>query len=118
MDTTAYALPLGMVRGYWEFWPWSLLCRRWPLWIHQPPVGQEGLRTENWIVRNVKLDHPGSPKTITALGRQHEREALKDISSADQLGSNQGWTGSRSMSSTNGKAKPDAEKSPEEVAVE
>jgi hypothetical protein len=53
-----------------------------------------------------------------APGCRHEREAPKDGSSADQPGSSQGRTGSRSESSANGEAKSDAEKSPEEVAAE
>jgi hypothetical protein len=43
---------------------------------------------------------------------------LKDISSADESGSNQGQTGPRSETFTNDEAKPGAEKSPEEVAAE
>jgi hypothetical protein len=44
---------------------------------------------------------------------------LKDGSSADGLGGSQGQTGPRSKASANNdKAKPDVEKSPEEVAIE
>jgi hypothetical protein len=43
---------------------------------------------------------------------------LKDISSTDEPGSSQGRTGSRSDTLANDEAKPDAEKSLEEVVVE
>jgi hypothetical protein len=41
-----------------------------------------------------------------------------DESSADQPGSSQGRTGAMSKPLANGEAKPDAEKSPKEMAVE
>jgi hypothetical protein len=73
---------------------------------------------ENQIVQNTKPDHSVSPKAATAPGHRHEQEAPKDRSSADQLGSSHERTGPGSKSSTNGKAKPDARKSQEEVATE
>jgi hypothetical protein len=73
---------------------------------------------ENRIVRNAKLDHLISLKTTAAPSHWHEREALKDGSSTNQLRSSQERTWPGSESSANGKAKPDAEKSPEEVAAE
>jgi hypothetical protein len=73
---------------------------------------------ENRTVWNAKPDHPVSPKTATSPSHRHKREASKDGSSADQPRSSQGRIGPRSESSTDGEAKPDAEKSSEEVAVE
>jgi hypothetical protein len=65
-----------------------------------------------------KPDGPVSQEAATALGHQHEQEELKDGPSADQPESSQGRTGPRSKSSANGQAKPNTEKSPEEVAAE
>jgi hypothetical protein len=57
-------------------------------------------------------------KIAAGPGHQHEREALKDGSSADESMSNQGQTWPRGKTSANDEAKPDVEKSPEEVAAE
>jgi hypothetical protein len=57
-------------------------------------------------------------KIAAGPGHQHEREALKDGSSTDQLGSSQERTRSRSESLANGEVKPDAEKSSKKVAIE
>jgi hypothetical protein len=73
---------------------------------------------ENQIVQNTKPDHSVSPKAATAPGHRHEQEVPKDRSSVDQLGSSHERTRPGSKSSTNGKAKPDARKSQEEVAAE
>jgi hypothetical protein len=70
------------------------------------------------MVRNPKLDGPISQEVATAAGHWHEQEALKDGPSADQPESSQGRTRPRSKSSTNGEAKPNMEKSPDEVVVE
>jgi hypothetical protein len=70
------------------------------------------------MVQNPKSDGPVSQEATTAPGRWHEQDALKDRPSVDQLESSQGRTGVRSESSVDGKAKPDAEKNPEEVAAE
>jgi hypothetical protein len=75
-------------------------------------------RLENRIVRNAKLDHLISQGATTAPGHRHEQESLKEGPSADQPEGSQGRTGPRSESLANGKAKPNAEKSPEEVATE
>jgi hypothetical protein len=40
MDSGTNALLPGMVETYSGFWPWRLLCRRWPLQTHWPLVGQ------------------------------------------------------------------------------
>jgi hypothetical protein len=83
---------------------------------HQQVRRASGQKIET--VRNAKLDHPVSQETAVASGHQHERGALKDGSSAGQSGSSQEKTGPRSKSSANGEAKPDTEKSLEEVAAE
>jgi hypothetical protein len=57
-------------------------------------------------------------KTTSTLHHHHEQRALKDGSSADERGSSHGRTWSRSKTSNNDEAKPDAEKSLEEVAAE
>jgi hypothetical protein len=75
-------------------------------------------RQENWMVWNPKLDGLISQEAASAPGHRHEQYALKDGPSADQLENSQGRTRPRSESSTDGRAKPDMEKSPEEVAVE
>jgi hypothetical protein len=113
MDIIVDAIPPGMVRIYWGFWPQRLLRRRWPLWICQLPA-----RQENWTLQNAKPDHPVFPKTTIAPSHRHEHEASKDGSFANQPGSSQGRIGLRSKSSANGEAEPDVEKSPEEVAAE
>jgi hypothetical protein len=51
-------------------------------------------------------------------GHWHKREAPEDESSVDQPGSSLGRIGPRSKSSANGEAKPNAEKSLEEVVAE
>jgi hypothetical protein len=38
MGSIADALPPGMARTCYGFWPWRLLHRRLPLWIRRPPV--------------------------------------------------------------------------------
>jgi hypothetical protein len=73
---------------------------------------------KNQTVQNAKPDHLVSQEVATDPGHWHEQEVLKDGSSAGQLGSSQERTGPRRESSANGKAKPDTEKSPEEVVVE
>jgi hypothetical protein len=73
---------------------------------------------ENWTVQNAKLDHPVSQEPTLAPGHQHEQEAWKDGSSADQSGSSQEKTGSRSESLADGEAKSVTKESPGEVAVE
>jgi hypothetical protein len=78
---------------------------------------RRALGQENWTIWNAKLDHLVSPKIATAPDRQHEQGASMNRSSADQPGSNQGRIGPRSETSANDKAKPDAEKSLEEVAT-
>jgi hypothetical protein len=73
---------------------------------------RRALGQENWTARNAKLGHLVSLKTSEDSGHQHKREALKDGSSADESGSNQGQTGPRSKTSANDEAKPDVEKNP------
>jgi hypothetical protein len=85
MDATVDALPPGMVRSFSGFWPWRVLYRRRSLLIYRPSVGQE-----NWTVRNAKLDHPVSPKTVGVPGHQHKQGASKDGSFADRSGGSQG----------------------------
>jgi hypothetical protein len=70
------------------------------------------------MVRNPKLDGLVSQEAAAAPSHRHEQEGLKDGSSANQIGNSQERTGPKRESSTNGEAKPDTEKSPEEVAVE
>jgi hypothetical protein len=65
-----------------------------------------------------KQDGPVCLEAVAALGHWHEQGALKDEPSVHQPESSQGGTGPRSKSSADGKANPNAEKSPEEVAVE
>jgi hypothetical protein len=76
------------------------------------------LRQENRMVRNPKPDGSISQETATAPGCWHEQEALKDGPFADQPESSQGRTRSRSKSSADDKTKPNAKKSPEELAAE
>jgi hypothetical protein len=76
------------------------------------------LRQENQMVRNPKPNGLVFLEAATTPGLWHEQEVLKDGPSADQPESNQGRTGPRSESLTDGKAKPDVEKSSEEVAAE
>jgi hypothetical protein len=83
---------------------------------HQQDRGALG--KENWTIRNAKSDHPISQGATTAPGRRHEQEALKDGPSANQPEGSHGRTGSRNQYLANDKPKPDAEKSPEEVAAE
>jgi hypothetical protein len=52
-----------------------------------------------------------------APGHQHDLEASKSGSSADQSGGSQGQTRLRSETSVDGKVKPDTERNPEDVAV-
>jgi hypothetical protein len=59
-----------------------------------------------------------SRKQRQLLVAGHEQEALKDGPSTDQPESSQWRTGLRRKSSVDGKAKPDAKKSPEEVGAE
>jgi hypothetical protein len=75
-------------------------------------------RQENQMVRNPKPDGSISQEAAAAPGHRHEQDALKDGPSADQPESSQERTGLRSESSTDGKVKPDMEKSPEEVTTE
>jgi hypothetical protein len=73
---------------------------------------------ENPTVQNAKLDHPVSKEVAAAPGHQQEQEAPKDGSFANQMGGNQEKIGLESESLANREAKPDAERSPEEVAAE
>jgi hypothetical protein len=73
---------------------------------------------KNWTVWNAKPDHSISPKTAAAPGHRHEQGTTKDGSSTDEPGSSQGRTGPRNDTSANDEVKPDAEKSPKEVAAE
>jgi hypothetical protein len=57
-------------------------------------------------------------KTAAAPGHRHKQEVLNDGSSTDEPRSGQGRTGPRSETSAKDEAKPDAEKSPEEVVAE
>jgi hypothetical protein len=76
------------------------------------------LRQENRMVRNPKPDGSISQEIATAPSCWHEQEALKDGPFADQPESSQGRTRSRSKSSADDKTKPNAKKSPEELAAE
>jgi hypothetical protein len=71
----------------------------------------------NRMVQNLKLDGPVSQEVATGSSHWHEHDALKDGPSTDQPESSQGRTWSRSKSSANGEAKPDTEKSPDELAA-
>jgi hypothetical protein len=73
---------------------------------------------ENRTVLNAKLNHLVSLKMASDLGHWNEQKALKYGSSTDESGSNQGQTRPRSETSANDEAKPDMEKSLEEVAPE
>jgi hypothetical protein len=73
---------------------------------------------ENRTVRNAKSDHPVSQGAVAAPSHWRKQKALKDGPSADQPAGSQGRTGPRNNSSTDGKAKPNAKKSLEEVAAE
>jgi hypothetical protein len=75
------------------------------------------LGQKNRTVQNVKSDHSVSQEVATTLGHQQEQEAPNG-SSVDQQGSIQRKTGPRSETSTDDKAKPDAEKNLEEVTAE
>jgi hypothetical protein len=70
------------------------------------------------MVRNPKSEGLISPKVAAVPEQQSEREASEDESSADQLGSSQGQTGPRSVSLANDEAKPDVERTSEEVVAE
>jgi hypothetical protein len=83
---------------------------------HQQDRGAPG--QENRTVQNAKPDHPVSQGAAVVPSHRHEQYALKDGPSADQPESSRGRTGLRSESSVVDKAKPDTEKSPEEVAAE
>jgi hypothetical protein len=69
------------------------------------------------MVQNLKPNGPVSQEAATSPSHWHEQEALKDGSSADQLGNTPERIGPRREYSANGEAKPDTKKSPEEVAV-
>jgi hypothetical protein len=71
---------------------------------------------ENQTVRNVKLDHPISPKATTASGQQHKQWVPETASSADGSGGNQDQTGPRSEASADNKVKHSTEKGLEEIA--
>jgi hypothetical protein len=70
------------------------------------------------MVRNLNPDGMISQKATTAPSHRHKQEALKDGSSANHPGISQERIGPRRESSANGEAKPDMEKSLEEVAAE
>jgi hypothetical protein len=63
------------------------------------------------------LDGPISLKAVAIPEQQSKREAPKDRSSANQPRSSQDQIGTKSVSSANGEAKPDAERKSEEVAA-
>jgi hypothetical protein len=73
---------------------------------------------ENQTVQNAKLDHLISQEAAAAPDHQHELEASKSGSSADQSRGSQGKTRPRIKILADGEAKPDVEKNLEEVAVE
>jgi hypothetical protein len=73
---------------------------------------------ENRIVQNVKPDHLVYLKTAAAPSHCHEREAPKDEFAIDESESSQRKTRPGNESSANDEAKPNAERSLEEVAVE
>jgi hypothetical protein len=75
-------------------------------------------RQETQIVQNAKPDHLISSKATTASGQQHKQWVPEAVSSADGSGGNQDQTQPRSKTSVDGKAKPDAKESLEEVAAE
>jgi hypothetical protein len=72
---------------------------------------------ENQTVQSTKPDHPISQEAVAAPSHQHELEASKSGSSANQSGGSQGQTRLRSEISVDGEAKPDVERSLEEVAA-
>jgi hypothetical protein len=76
------------------------------------------LGQENQTVRNAKLDHPVSQEDVVAPGGQHELEAMKGGSSANQSQGIQGKTWPRSKTSADGDVKSNVEKNIGEVAVE
>jgi hypothetical protein len=79
--------------------------------------GRKASGQENWIVRNVKPDHPISQEAVVAPSHQQEQETPNG-SSVDQQGSIQGKEGPRSETSVDDEAKPDAEKNLEEALAE
>jgi hypothetical protein len=72
------------------------------------------LGQESRTVLNAKLDHPVSKEVVEAPDRQHELEASKNISSANQSGRSSGQIGLRSKTLANDKMKPNTERSPGE----
>jgi hypothetical protein len=64
------------------------------------------------------LDHLVSQEAAAAPDCQHELDASKSGSSANQSGGGQGQTRPRSETSAGDEAKPDAERNPKEVAAE
>jgi hypothetical protein len=73
---------------------------------------------EKRTVRKAKPNHHVSLKTVATPGCHHKQGVLKDGSSVDEPRSRQGKIGLRSETSANDEAKPDGEKSLEEVVVE
>jgi hypothetical protein len=73
-------------------------------------------RQENWIIQNIKSDHPVSPNATAASGQQHKQCVSEVVSSVDGPGDNQDQTGTESETSADDEAKHNTEKGPEEIA--
>jgi hypothetical protein len=73
-------------------------------------------RQENWIIQNIKSDHPVSPNATAASGQQHKQCVFEVVSSVDGPGDNQDQTGTESETSADDEAKHNTEKGPEEIA--
>jgi hypothetical protein len=73
---------------------------------------------ENQTIQNAKPDHSVSLKIVAIPGHWHEKKAPKEGSSTNDPGSSRGRTWLRSETLADNEAKPNMEKSLEEVAVE